>query len=75
MKTPESPFNEAVRILALKRTHLLDTPREERFDRFTRMAKLAFGVPIALVSLVDDKRQWFKSCQGLEARELSLIHI
>ena len=69
MKTPESPFNEAVRLLALKRTHLLDTPREERFDRFTRMAKLAFGVPIALVSLVDDKRQWFKSSQGLEARE------
>lgn len=69
MKTPESPFNEAVRILALKRTHLLDTPREERFDRFTRMAKLAFGVPIALVSLVDNKRQWFKSSQGLEARE------
>jgi len=66
---PESPLNEAVRLLALKRTHLLDTSPEERFDRFTRMAKLAFDVPIALVSLVDEKRQWFKSCQGLEARE------
>lgn len=69
MIAPESPLNEAVRLLALKRTHLLDTSPEERFDRFTRMAKLAFDVPIALVSLVDEKRQWFKSCQGLEARE------
>ncbi|EDM46292.1 ATP-binding protein [Marinobacter algicola] len=69
MIAPQHPYNEAVRLLALKRTHLLDTSPEERFDRFTRMAKLAFGVPIALVSLVDDKRQWFKSCQGLEARE------
>jgi PAS domain S-box-containing protein len=69
MKTPETPVNEAVRLLALKRTHLLDTPPEERFDRFTRMAKLAFGVPIALVSLIDDKRQWFKSSQGLDAKE------
>tara|TARA_R100000501_G_C2510422_1_gene42261 strand:+ start:190 stop:375 length:186 start_codon:yes stop_codon:yes gene_type:complete len=61
MIAPESPLNEAVRLLALKRTHLLDTSPEERFDRFTRMAKLAFDVPIALVSLVDEKRQWFKS--------------
>lgn len=69
MTTPKIPHNEAVRLLALKNTHLLDTAPEERFDRFTRMAKLAFGVPIALVSLVDDKRQWFKSSQGLDAKE------
>lgn len=69
MTPPETPFNEALRLLALKRTHLLGTPAEERFDRFTRMAKLAFEVPIALVSLVDDKRQWFKSSQGLDAKE------
>lgn len=69
MTTPETPHNEAVRLLALKSTHLLDTAPEERFDRLTRMAKLAFGVPIALVSLIDDKRQWFKSSQGLAAKE------
>jgi diguanylate cyclase (GGDEF)-like protein len=42
---------------------------EERFDRITRMAKRMFDVPIALVSLIDENRQWFKSCVGLTARE------
>lgn len=71
MKAPETPANESDRLLALENTDLLDTPPEERFDRLTRMAKLAFGVPVALVSLVDEKRQWFKSCQGLDARQTS----
>nr|WP_224745721.1 sensor domain-containing diguanylate cyclase [Neiella litorisoli] len=48
---------------------VLDTPNEERFDRVTRMAKRVFDVPIAVVSLVDDQRQWFKSCVGLEVSE------
>ena len=48
---------------------MLDTPAEERFDRVTRLATRLFGVPIALVSLVDEHRQWFKSRQGLEAAE------
>ena len=52
---------------ALRGTGLLDTPREERFDRFTRMARLLLGVKIAVVSLVDSERQWFKSCDGLDA--------
>lgn len=69
MKAPETPANEADRLLALENTNLLDTPPEERFDRLTRMARLAFGVPIALVSLIDEQRQWFKSCQGLDVRE------
>ncbi|MDH4361489.1 MAG: sensor domain-containing diguanylate cyclase, partial [Nitrospirota bacterium] len=43
--------------------------QEERFDRLTRMSKRMFGVPIALVSLVDENRQWFKSCEGLSVRE------
>ena len=42
---------------------------EERFDRLTRMCKRLFGVPIALVSLVDENRQWFKSCVGLSVSE------
>ena len=50
-------------------TEFTHTPPEERFDRFTRVARRMFGVPIALVSLVDADRQWFKSRQGLEATE------
>ncbi|MFC5398568.1 sensor domain-containing diguanylate cyclase [Undibacterium jejuense] len=48
---------------------MLDTGPEERFDRITRMAKRIFNVPIALVSLVDENRQWFKSCDGLNVKE------
>lgn len=48
---------------------ILDTPPEERFDRVTRMARRLFGVPIALISLVDENRQWFKSCFGLDVSE------
>jgi diguanylate cyclase (GGDEF)-like protein/PAS domain S-box-containing protein len=58
---------EKERITALHRLNVLDTPGEERFDRFTRLAAASFGVPIALVSLVDTDRQWFKSCLGLDA--------
>ena len=71
MKAPEIPSEEIERQAALERTGLLDTEPEERFDRYTRMARKAFRVPIALVSLVDKNRQWFKSCQGLDALETS----
>ena len=71
MKAPELPPEELERQAALERTGLLDTEPEERFDRFTRMACKAFRVPIALVSLVDENRQWFKSCQGMSASETS----
>jgi len=46
--------------------HILDTPPEERFDRITCAVQAIFKVPIALITLVDRDRQWFKSCQGLE---------
>jgi GAF domain-containing protein len=48
---------------------LLDTEPEERFDRFTRIAAALFEVPIALISLVDKERQWFKSRRGIDATE------
>lgn len=57
---------EEQRIKALHALAILDTPREERFDRFTRLAAAVFGAPIALISLVDSDRQWFKSCVGME---------
>ncbi|MDM4767035.1 sensor domain-containing diguanylate cyclase [Pelomonas sp. SE-A7] len=66
MKIAELPADEAARLLALQSLHLLDSEREERFDRFTRLARRLFNVPIALVSLIDADRQWFKSAQGLD---------
>lgn len=63
------PSNEVARQAALGALGVLDTPAEERFDRFTRLATLTFSAPIALVSLVDADRQWFKSRCGLEAPE------
>ena len=58
------PEGEAQRLAALHRLAVLDTEREERFDRLTRIAAAAFEVPVALVSLVDTDRQWFKSACG-----------
>jgi len=69
VKTPEYPDNESSRLDTLHALNILDTSHEERFDRLTRLAKRVLGVPIALVSLVDTNRQWFKSKQGLEATE------
>lgn len=65
------PENEARRLAALRELAILDTPPEERFERLTRIAAAALDVPIALVSLVDRDRQWFKSCFGLDVRETS----
>ncbi|RME33558.1 MAG: sensor domain-containing diguanylate cyclase [Gammaproteobacteria bacterium] len=69
MKPPEFPRDETERLRALHSLNILDTPPEERFDRLTRIARRLFDVPIALVSLIDENRQWFKSNLGLEVRE------
>jgi diguanylate cyclase (GGDEF)-like protein len=71
VRTPDIPADEQIRLQTLRSLNLLDTPPEERFDRLTRMAKRLFGVPIVLVSLVDQNRQWFKSNVGLEVSETS----
>ncbi|HYZ49046.1 MAG TPA: MBL fold metallo-hydrolase [Sphingomonas sp.] len=68
---PPMPEDEAERVGALRRLGILDTPPEERFDRHTRIAAALFKVPIALVSLVDADRQWFKSCFGTDVCESS----
>jgi diguanylate cyclase (GGDEF)-like protein len=65
---PRHP-QESTRLASLHALDALDTAPEERFDRITRLAKRLMDVPIALVSLVDEERQWFKSRQGLEATE------
>ncbi|MGI9262719.1 MAG: sensor domain-containing diguanylate cyclase [Woeseiaceae bacterium] len=69
MLKPAIPANERQRLKTLRDLKLLDTPPEERFDRVTRLAKQVFSTEIALVSLVDADRQWFKSRQGLDAEE------
>ncbi|MGO3669284.1 MAG: GAF domain-containing protein [Vreelandella alkaliphila] len=56
---------EQARLQALRQLALLDTPPEERFDRIVRLAIQFFGVEAALVTLVDEDRQWFKSRQGI----------
>ena len=69
MKTPDIPPDEDARLAELRSLNVLDTIAEERFDRLTRMARRLFGVDVALVSLVDESRQWFKSCAGMELSE------
>ncbi|RZA36255.1 MAG: EAL domain-containing protein [Lysobacteraceae bacterium] len=69
MERPRIPLDEAQRLAALHATRLLGSAPEESFDRVTRTAARLLGVPIALVSLVDKDRQWFKSRTGLEVCE------
>lgn len=69
MQPPAKPSDEQHRLSTLRAYNILDTLPEERFDRLTRLARRLFNVPIAVVSLVDMNRQWFKSCQGLAVQE------
>ncbi len=66
---PLLPDDEAARLEALRQYRILDTPPEAAFDDITRLARQLCQTPIALVSLVDADRQWFKSRLGLEAPE------
>lgn len=67
--------DEQGRLAALQRYEVLDTAAEEPFDRITKLVQMVLGVPIATVTLLDENRQWFKSCVGLEesgsARDVS----
>ncbi len=60
---------ERLRLATLREYRIMDTAPEPAFDRVTKMVADLFGVPIALVSLVDDCRQWFKSAYGLDTPE------
>ncbi len=71
MVSPPHPTDESARLAALRRYQILDTPPEKAFDRITRMAARWLDVPIALTTLVDADRQWFKSCVGMDQRETS----
>lgn len=69
MITAPLPPNEAARLAALHDYGVLDTPEDARFDRIAALAARMLGMPIALVSLVDAERQWFKAHYGLAVRE------
>lgn len=79
MTIPDALAHEPLRLTALRETQLLDSPGEEAFDRFTRLAARLLDVPVALFSLVDADRQFFKSQTGLpqpwaQKRETPLSH-
>ena len=67
--TPPVPRSETERLAALRELCLLDTPRDPAFDQMTLLASRVFGTSMALISLVDEGRQWFKSRLGLDVQE------
>ena len=66
---PMPALSELARLEALHKLAILDTPPEEAFDQLAQLAAQLFGVPMAMVNLVDAERQWFKAAVGLPLRE------
>jgi hypothetical protein len=71
----EAPISadEKERLDAVHRLAILDTKPEERFDVLTNEAVKELKVPIAMVSILDSDREWFKSCVGLDTKEISIL--
>ena len=69
MQAPSRHPKEDERLNVLAQLGLLDTQPEERFDRITKAAAEQLKAPIATISLIDRDREWYKSCQGLEAKQ------
>lgn len=64
------PANEPERLSAVRRYDILDTPPDGAFDRITALAARRFGVPISIISIVDEDRIWFKSHHGLPVEQI-----
>ena len=58
---PPPPANEPERLIALDACGIMDTPREERFDRLTRLAQRIYGADVAFIGFIDEEQQWMKS--------------
>ncbi|WP_423821054.1 sensor domain-containing phosphodiesterase [Salinisphaera sp. SPP-AMP-43] len=71
---PSIARNESLRLAEVRALGLLDTPAEERFDRYTRLLSSVLSAPIALMTLVEESRQWAKSCIGTDLVELPREH-
>lgn len=71
MRAPPHP-RQSDRIAALKDLHILDTPREGRYDKIAELAATACRAPIAVINFIDEGRQWFKAEVGLGVRETPL---
>lgn len=69
MKEAPIPKNEKERLEAVHKMAILDTESEERFDNITKEAVEKLKVPISTITILDSKREWFKSYQGLDKRE------
>lgn len=69
MTKPTTPETESERLLALESYHIIDTLPEDSYNDLTRIASIICNTPIALVSLIDEKRQFFKSRQGIAVSE------
>lgn len=69
MPAAPPPENEAARLAALRDFQILDTPSEKAFDDLTRLASYICKTPIALITLIDQDRQWFKSKIGIDVSE------
>ncbi|WP_308993093.1 ATP-binding protein [Mariniflexile litorale] len=69
MIAPNEPYNETERITNLLSYSILDTLPEADYDNLTTIAAQICGTPISLISIIDDKRQWFKSHHGIDATE------
>ena len=74
MQSAPKPNNESARIEALNKHQLLDTISEEVYDDITKIASEICGTPVALLSLVDEERQWNKSVQGTKLKEFGREH-
>lgn len=71
MKSADKPNNEKERLEAVHRLNILDTKPEERFDVLTKEVIKKLNTPISTITILDENREWFKSCQGIDNKENS----
>ena len=69
MQPPKKHKEEEKRLEVLKSKNILDSEADPRFDAITKKAATLLGAPISTVSIVDEDREWFKSCVGLDQKE------